>query len=145
VTNLEKFIEVMNQTFNARFKPENMKLGCSPCGALKKPGFACDHFKCDGCKRWWHKEYHPVGISHDELTVLAFALRYAAPRRTYAPRLVCDYTKTKLPLMTEEQRLSIRDEAVSENNAGWVDELSAQALHELVKEIDKYGTDKSAD
>ena len=144
MTNLEKFIGVMNQTFNARFKPENMKLECCPCGALKKPGFACDHFKCDGCKRWWHKEYHPIGIVADELTVMAFALRYAAPRRTYAPSIVCDYIKTKLPRMTEEQRLSIRDEVVTES-MGLIDELSAQALRELMKEIDKYRTDKSAD
>ena len=142
MTNLEKFIEMMNKIFNARMKPENMELHCSPCGTLKKYNHACKIFSCEKCKAWWHKEYHPVGISHDELTVLAFALRYAAPRHTYAPRLVCDYIKTKLPLMTEEQRLSIRDEVVTEN-MGFVDELSAQALQELMEEIDKYGTDKS--
>ena len=61
MTNLEKFIEVMNSTFNARFKPENMKLACVPCGALKKSEYACDRFKCDSCKKWWGKEYEDPG------------------------------------------------------------------------------------
>ena len=57
MTNLEKFIEIMNDTFNAKFKPENMELQCCPCGTLKKPKYACDHFECGKCERWWHKEY----------------------------------------------------------------------------------------
>lgn len=57
MTNMEKFIEVMNETFNAKFKPENMKLNCSPCGTLKKFEHGCKRFKCGGCKRWWDKEY----------------------------------------------------------------------------------------
>ena len=61
MTNLEKFIEVMNTAFDAKFKPENMELKCCPCGTLKKFNHACRHFKCDGCKRWWHKEYKIPG------------------------------------------------------------------------------------
>lgn len=57
MTNLEKFIEVMNNTFDAGFKPERMNLTCCPCGLLKKPEYACHFFHCEGCKRWWHKEY----------------------------------------------------------------------------------------
>ena len=57
MTNLDKFIEVMNTTFNAKFKPENMELKCCPCGTLKKPKYACSHFKCEKCEAWWHKEY----------------------------------------------------------------------------------------
>jgi len=41
LTNLEKFIEVMNNTFDAGFKPEHMDLTCSPCGLLKKSEYAC--------------------------------------------------------------------------------------------------------
>ena len=91
MTNLKKFIEVMNKTFNDRFKPGNLILECIPCGALKKPGFACDHFKCDSYKRWWQKEYHPIGIVADELNVMAFALWYTTPQRIYAPSIFCDY------------------------------------------------------
>ena len=61
MTNLEKFIEVMNETFHARFTKENMKLRCCPCGALKIARYACDRFKCEGCYRWWGKEYKPRG------------------------------------------------------------------------------------
>lgn len=60
MTNLEKFIEVMNATFNAKFKPENMKLQCCPCGALKKAEYACKHFNCLGCEGWWYKEWEGV-------------------------------------------------------------------------------------
>lgn len=142
MTNLEKFIAVMNSTFDAKFKPQNMQLECCPCGALKKKGFACYHFRCDGCKRWWQKEYHPVGLSNDELTVLAFALRYAAPRHTYAPSLVCDYIKTKLPLMLPEQRERLRDDVKSEQAFGFMDELAVEAFNGLLREIDKYDTDE---
>ena len=57
MTNLEKFIEVMNKTFDAKFKPENMELKCCPCGTLKKQRYACSRFKCEKCELWWHKEY----------------------------------------------------------------------------------------
>ena len=61
MTNLEKFIEVMNTTFDAGFTPENMKLGCSPCGTLKKPEYACEGYECEKCKKWWRKEYSNDG------------------------------------------------------------------------------------
>ena len=66
MTNLEKFIEVMNNTFDTGFKPERMNLTCCPCGVLKKPEYACRFFHCEGCKRWWHKEYaDPKELSKD--------------------------------------------------------------------------------
>ena len=66
MTNLEKFIEVMNETFHARFTKENMKLRCSPCGALKLARYACDCFKCEGCKRWWDMEYKEDRHGYEE-------------------------------------------------------------------------------
>lgn len=58
MTNQEKFIELMNEVFEAGFTKENMVKICSPCGALKKREFACDAFSCEGCMKWWDKEYH---------------------------------------------------------------------------------------
>ena len=55
MTNLEKFIEVMNTTFNAGFTKDNMKLKCSPCGVLKKS--ACIGFNCTDCNAWWNKKF----------------------------------------------------------------------------------------
>ena len=57
MTNQEKFIEVMNTTFGAGFTKENMNKSCSPCGAMKELNQACSSFTCDGCKRWWDKEW----------------------------------------------------------------------------------------
>lgn len=57
MTNQEKFIEIMNATFNAGFTKDNMKLGCSPCGTLKLAKEACDKFECQNCTAWWREEY----------------------------------------------------------------------------------------
>lgn len=59
MTNIEKFIEMMNKTFDAGFTKDNMKLMGSPCGTLKKSEYACDMYDCDRCKEWWHREYIP--------------------------------------------------------------------------------------
>ncbi|WP_300685463.1 hypothetical protein [Acutalibacter sp. 1XD8-36] len=58
MTNMEKFIEVMNATFNAGFTKENIKKECSPCGALKQYESGCAEYSCKGCATWWDKEYH---------------------------------------------------------------------------------------
>ncbi|MBR3722310.1 MAG: hypothetical protein IKN12_06035 [Selenomonadaceae bacterium] len=57
MTNAGKFIEIMNETFGANLTENNMKLKCSPCGALKKDRYACSVFKCEKCAAWWRKEY----------------------------------------------------------------------------------------
>ena len=57
MTNQEKFIEIMNDVFDAGFTKENMDTKCSPCGALKKFDAACKGFSCKGCRKWWNKEY----------------------------------------------------------------------------------------
>lgn len=57
MTNLEKFIEVMNITFDAGFTKDNMKLKCSPCGVLKEPEFECNTLHGEECRAWWNKEY----------------------------------------------------------------------------------------
>ena len=54
MTNLEKFIEVMNETFHARFTKENLAR------------YACDCFKCEGCKRWWDMEYKEDRHGYEE-------------------------------------------------------------------------------
>lgn len=60
MTNKEKFIQVMNETFDAGFTLENFdKESCSPCGAFKKFDDACVKYNCEGCKKWWEKEYIP--------------------------------------------------------------------------------------
>ena len=50
------------------------------------------------------------GISHFDLTVMVFALRYAISRHSYAPSLVCEYIKEKLPRMTDGQREQLQRE-----------------------------------
>lgn len=57
MTNKEKFIEMMNETFDAKMTPENVEAGCSPCGLLKKYESACATFDCDRCNQWWDEEY----------------------------------------------------------------------------------------
>ena len=57
MTNAEKFIEIMNKTFNARMTVKNLEMSCSPCGTLKKFEHGCDIFECKKCEAWWHKEY----------------------------------------------------------------------------------------
>ena len=59
MTNLEKFIEVMNDTFNSGFTKDNMKLKCSPCGVLKNELAACVNLDCKECRAWWTEEYKP--------------------------------------------------------------------------------------
>lgn len=76
MTNKEKFIEIMNQTFNAGFTQENFapaKNGscpvassagiCSPCGFYKDR--ACLSYTCDGCQKWWDKEYKEMTQNGD--------------------------------------------------------------------------------
>ena len=59
MTNREKFIEVMNETFNAGFTLENFseKYRCSPCGYYKRHKDGCEQYDCFGCWNWWNKEY----------------------------------------------------------------------------------------
>lgn len=55
MTNKEKFIEIMNSTFDAGLTEENIISRCSPCGLMKFG--ACRLFSCDKCESWWDKEY----------------------------------------------------------------------------------------
>ena len=56
MTNKQKFIQVMNETFSAGLTAENLRPGrCSPCGVFKVG--ACNSFTCEGCGAWWDKEY----------------------------------------------------------------------------------------
>lgn len=56
MTNKEKFIEVMNKTFDAGLTEENFLWMCSPCGAYKSG--ACEEFTCKGCAEWWDREWN---------------------------------------------------------------------------------------
>ncbi len=63
MTNKEKFMEVMNQVFNAGFTKDNFddqEVICPPCGYYKKLEEGCNKFTCNGCRIWWDKEYKEV-------------------------------------------------------------------------------------
>lgn len=66
MTNLEKFIEVMNETFNAKLTKENLQVRsyasgfCTPCGIFRAG--ACKSFSCEGCADWWEKEWKPQKV-----------------------------------------------------------------------------------
>lgn len=63
MTNRDKFIEVMNEYFDAGLTKENLRVKsyisgrCSPCGVFRVG--ACESFKCDKCTEWWDKEWKP--------------------------------------------------------------------------------------
>jgi len=65
MTNLDKFIEVMNEYFDAGLTKENLQVKgglnryCTPCGLFRKG--ACRSFSCSGCAGWWKKEWKPKG------------------------------------------------------------------------------------
>jgi len=67
MTNLEKFIEMMNKTFNARMTKKNLEMSCSPCGTLKKFECGCSIFDCSKCEAWWDKEWKPKEIEEKSL------------------------------------------------------------------------------
>lgn len=56
MTNKEKLIEVMNQTFNTSYT-ENDRIQdyCPPHFIYKE----CYRWSCEGCTNWWDKEYEP--------------------------------------------------------------------------------------
>jgi len=52
MTNAEKFTEVMNNTFDAGFTPDNLLKACSPCVILKDgmcSFLSKGSFVCKGC------------------------------------------------------------------------------------------------
>jgi len=60
MTNAEKFMEIMNDTFDAGFTPDNLLKACSPCVILKDgmcSFLSKGSFVCKGCVEWWNKEY----------------------------------------------------------------------------------------
>lgn len=71
MTNEEKFIEVMNEYFDAGLTKENFQIiepyqfpdetgtFCSPCGIFRQG--ACGSFTCEDCADWWAKEWKPKG------------------------------------------------------------------------------------
>lgn len=68
MTNKQKFIEVMNDTFGAGFTEDNLLHGSygaqcngSPCGLMQKD--KCRNYECSQCWGWWDKEYVPTAKS----------------------------------------------------------------------------------
>ena len=65
MTNAEKFVEVMNEYFDAGLTKENLRARsyvsgfCTPCGVFRAG--ACESFKCDKCTEWWEKDWKPKG------------------------------------------------------------------------------------
>jgi len=55
MTNAEKFIEIMNNTFDAGFTPENLDKDCA-FWRLNRKDRSCT-FSCEDCHKWWDKEY----------------------------------------------------------------------------------------
>lgn len=70
MTNAEKFIQIMNRTFNAGFTMDNLSKTCSPCGTLKKREYSCDNFTCDDCEKWWLDEYIEKPLTLEEIKQL---------------------------------------------------------------------------
>ena len=57
MTNKEKFIEIMNQTFNAGITEDDIdiQIECPPVWGYKL--FCPGDKDCDACRNWWSKEY----------------------------------------------------------------------------------------
>jgi len=73
------------------------------------------------------------GINRDELTVMVFALRYALPRHTYAPELVCNYIGGKVRDMSAGQRAQvIRELEFADEYGEYGDELARAAGERLL-------------
>ena len=64
MTNAEKFIEIMNETFNAGLTFETLMQRCSPCGYYKDG--KCDEFTCKGCEKWWRREDKSLHSQEEE-------------------------------------------------------------------------------
>jgi len=77
-------------------------------------------------------------ISHEELTVWAFALRYAVSRHTYAPSLVCGFLKKQIPRMSFFQVEDIRRQVkkfIDQNE--YADDLALEDLQYLIKALEE--------
>lgn len=60
MTNKEKFIEIMNKTFNADFTKVNFRQDafCPPVNAYKTG--VCANLMCVNCRYWWDEKYEEV-------------------------------------------------------------------------------------
>lgn len=71
-------------------------------------------------------------LTKDDVTIMAFAYRYAVGRMTYAPGLVCDYIIEKIPEMTDEQIESIKKEVESTLKYGdYADDIALNEVNKL--------------
>ena len=73
------------------------------------------------------------GMDRDELTVMVFALRYALPRHTYAPEVVCNYIAGRVQEMSAGQRAQVMRELEDADKYGeYGDELARAAGERLL-------------
>lgn len=73
MTNTKKFIEVMNEYFDAGLTEENLRNKggcCTPCGVFREG--ACKSFTCRSCIDWWEKEWKPKKGANVELLIPLF-------------------------------------------------------------------------
>lgn len=56
MTNKEKFIEIMNETFNFGLTIDNVITEHCPPNGRYRLG-ACDSTTCVECSEWWNKEW----------------------------------------------------------------------------------------
>lgn len=71
-------------------------------------------------------------ISHEELTVWAFALRYAVSRHTCAPAIVCGFIRKQIPRMNPFQVEDIlREVSKFINQRAYADDLALEDLQRL--------------
>jgi len=74
--------------------------------------------ECTKCSRALSAETKAVAVKMwnfrpvvpEDFTVMVFALRYAVNRHSYAPGLICDYLRRKLPHLSKQQKEQLEKE-----------------------------------
>lgn len=87
----------------------------------------------------WNARAGAVGV--DEFTVMAFALRYAITRLTYAPHLVTSYIISKLSNLNDDQLRMLRKECEDKfTYEECADDIAEHYVRKLLEEVKKvYG------
>lgn len=84
----------------------------------------------------WNNRKGFVGV--DDFTVMIFALRYAVNRLSYAPGLVCDYLRDKLPLLNSNQKEMLVKELKDKlKYRECADDIAEHYVKKLLAEVEK--------